>query len=149
MNNRLNFMQGFRNFLLLALALCVWHLSPAQDIASLAAGGRHTVSAVPAGEQYASMSLEKFMQKFQRVYNIYFSYETDALKGVTVAYPTSADRAQTDPDVLLKKVLVPAGLTYDKVNDVYIIKRSAEKKMVTEISAPVPAGFPVKGHVYD
>ena len=119
MNKRLNITQDFRNFVLLVLALCTWQLSPAQDLASLSStGSRRAVSAVPAGEQYASMPLEKFMQKFRNAYNIYFSYETDALKDITVAYPVSADKSPLDPDVLLKKVLVPAGLTYDKVNDV-------------------------------
>ena len=31
----------------------------------------------------------------------------------------------------------------------YIIKRSTEKKMVSQIADPALAAFPVKGHVYD
>jgi TonB-linked SusC/RagA family outer membrane protein len=137
-------MQGPRHFLLLMLALCAWRTSPAQDFAS--AGDRKTV-AWHSGNQPASMSLEKFMQKFQRTFNTYFSYESDALKEVTVVYP--AERSQTDPDALLKEVLFPAKLTYDKVNNVYIIRRAADKKVATEKTAPGILAFPVKGKVYD
>ena len=148
MSKRFSFMQGSRNLLLVLLALCAWQISPAQDFASISSSSKRAVSPAADG-QYASMSLEKFMQKVQHAYNIYFSYETDALKDVVVTYPVAADKAQTDPDVLLKKVLFPAGLSYDKVNDVYIIKRAPEKKITAGLSDAVIETFPVKGHVAD
>jgi TonB-linked SusC/RagA family outer membrane protein len=142
-------MQGpSRNFLVLLLALCIWHISPAQDLASLSAGTRRISSAVPAGTQSSSIPLEKFMQKIQRTYSIYFSYETDGLKDIMVAWPT-ASRSESDPDVVLKKVLIPAGLTYDKVNEVYIIKRAPEKKITAEKNDQGQVAYPIRGRVTD
>ncbi len=149
MNKSVISLRCFSNSLLLCLALCSSSASPAQDIASLSPGNRKTVSGASAGDQFNSLSLEKFMQRFQRIYNIYFSYETDALKEIMVAFPLTEEKPQADPGDLLKKVLASAGLTYDKVNNVYIIKRASEKKMVLEKKDPALLAFVVKGKVTD
>ena len=137
----------FSHSLMLCLALCASFASAAQDIAKLSPLHR-TVSGTFTGNQVISMPLEQFMQKVQRMYNIYFSYETDALKKVMVAYPLADEKPQTDPAVILKKVLTPAGLSFNLVNNVYIIKRFSEKKMEVDRGL-APLAFVVKGKVTD
>ena len=132
---------------MLCLALCASFASAAQDIAKLSPLHR-TVSGTFTGNQVISMPLEQFMQRVQRMYNIYFSYETDALKKVIVAYPLADEKSQTDPAVILKKVLTPAGLSFNLVNNVYIIKRFSEKKMEVDRGL-APLAFVVKGKVTD
>ena len=139
-------LQCFCHSLLLCVALCVSSASGAQDFASVSPG-RKTVSGT-APDQSVSITLEQFMQRFQRTYNIYFSYETDALKKVMVVYPLVEEKPMADPAVVLKKVLTPAGLTYNRVNDVYIIKRVPEKKIEAD-KKPGPLAFVVKGTVKD
>ena len=145
----LNVMRGFRNFLMLFLASCAWRILPAQDIASIDAGAAKSVYTTPFPSQQSSMPLEKFMQQFQRKYNIYFSYETDALKDIPVGYPFASGKSPSDPDVLLKKVLTPSGLTYIKVKDVYIIKNTPDKQITPQTMVQDPASFTVKGIVSD
>ncbi len=149
MSKNLSFMHGFNRFLLLIMAICITHIAQAQDFASLASASKKSDGGRQNSEPNASMPLERFMQKVQSAYNIYFSYETDALKNVVVSYSVSAEKNQTDPDVLLKKVLFPAGLSYDKVNEVYIIKKAPAKKSIAVAQEALPPGFPVKGHVAD
>ncbi len=97
-----------------------------------------------------TISLEMFMQKFQRVYNVYFSYQAAALKEVKVVDADMEESRVQDPGVLLKKVLTPAGLTYEKVSNVYIIKQSAETKtIVLKNNKTVTAEFIVNGTVKD
>ena len=97
-----------------------------------------------------SISLELFMKKFQRTYNIYFSYQAASLKEVKVADVDIETNKAQDPELLLKKVLTPAGLTFEKVSNVYIIKQIQEPKASftkNEIAAPID--FPVRGTVKD
>jgi len=97
-----------------------------------------------------SISLELFMKKFQRSYNIYFSYQAASLKEVKVTDLDIESNKAQDPELLLKKVLTPAGLTFEKVSNVYIIKQIQEPKASftrNEIAAPID--FPVRGTVKD
>ncbi|MDO6432237.1 SusC/RagA family TonB-linked outer membrane protein [Flavitalea sp. BT771] len=100
-------------------------------------------------KQPISMSLEKFMTRFQHTHKIYFSYETDALKEVMITYPPDADSPRADPAVVLKKVLAPSHLTYEKVNNVYIIKWAAGKKTSLDNKAAAVLDLIVKGKVSD
>jgi TonB-linked SusC/RagA family outer membrane protein len=77
-----------------------------------------------------TISLELFMQKFQRFYNVYFSYQAAALKEVKVTDVDIETGKPQEPDVVLKKVLNPAGLMFEKVNNVYVIKQIQETKVV-------------------
>ena len=113
----------------LTIALCLMVLPAsnimAQSIASVAPEEQAGMSESFAGIEENTVSLEIFMQKFRRVYNVYFSYEAAALKEVKVADNDIEKNRPKDPGTLLKKVLTPVGLTYEKVSNVYIIKQSA------------------------
>ncbi len=95
-----------------------------------------------------TISLETFMQKFQRAYNVYFSYQAAAFKEIKVADTDLEKNRPKDPGTLLKKVLAPAGLTYEMISNVYIIKPlppapsgSLKKSVVTAV--------PISGTVKD
>ncbi|MDP4131276.1 MAG: TonB-dependent receptor plug domain-containing protein, partial [Bacteroidota bacterium] len=148
MNKRVISPRWFIQSLTLCLAICVSSTLTAQDVASLTSRSSR-ISGISTGDQAGSMTLEKFMEKFQHLYSVYFSYETDALKQVMVAYPQSEEKPRGEPSLLLKKVLAPAGLTFTVVNNVYVIKRSHEKKMLSENQVQVPFSFIVKGKVTD
>ncbi|MFI5194127.1 MAG: TonB-dependent receptor plug domain-containing protein, partial [Chitinophagales bacterium] len=148
MNKRVISPQWFIHSLMLGLAICAFSTLDAQDVASLSPRSSR-LSGISSGDQAGSMTLEKFMEKFQHLYNTYFSYETDALKQVMVICPQTEEKPQADPGLFLKKVLIPAGLSFNLVNNVYIIKRSAEKKMPSENREQVPLAFIVKGKVTD
>lgn len=97
-----------------------------------------------------TISLEMFMQKFQRTYNVYFSYQAAALKEIKVVDNDLEDFRQQDPGILLKKVLTPAGLTYEKVSNVYIIKQAAEEKAIAvKPIKTLPVDIIVTGTVKD
>ena len=98
----------------------------AQSIASVAAEEELNMTENFAGIDEKTISLETFMQKFRRVYNVYFSYEAAALKEVKVTDNDIEKSRPKDPGSLLKKVLTPVGLTYEKISNVYIIKQSAK-----------------------
>ncbi|HZK62542.1 MAG TPA: SusC/RagA family TonB-linked outer membrane protein [Puia sp.] len=148
MNKRVISPQWFIHSLMLGLAICAFSTANAQDVASLSPRSSR-ISGISSGDQEGSMTLEKFMEKFQHLYNTYFSYETDALKQVMVTCPQTEEKPQADPGLFLKKVLIPAGLSFNLVNNVYIIKRSHEKKMQSENQVRIPFSFIVKGKVTD
>ena len=56
----------------------------AQSIASVVPEEELSITENFAGIDGNTISLEIFMQKFRRVYNVYFSYEAAALKEVKV-----------------------------------------------------------------
>ena len=68
-----------------------------------------------------TMSLETFMSQVQQQYGIYFSYQADSLRATTVVYGAVSRQKEPNPDRLLSNVLTPAGLSIQKVNNVYII----------------------------
>lgn len=97
----------------------------AQSIASVAPEEPLSMTENFSNTDENTISLEIFMQKFRRVYNVYFSYEAAALKEVKVVDNDIEKSRPKDPGSLLKKVLTPVGLTYEKVSNVYIIKQSS------------------------
>lgn len=121
-----------------------------QDLATNLAEMPGTVADTGPQVSPKTISLELFMQKFQRFYNVYFSYQAASLKEVKVADLDIENNKQHDPEIVLKKVLQPAGLMFEKVNNVYIIKQIPEPKgsfIKNEIITPVD--FPVRGVVKD
>jgi len=128
----------------LMLTCCISVTVTAQDLAvtSPAAQKKNTTKS-------KMITLENFMQQFQRDYNIYFSYQADSLKETLIAFPVEGDKQQNDAGALLRKALLPAGLTYEKVNNVYIIKQDVEKKIPPGKSFTSPAELTVKGTVRD
>jgi len=146
MNKRPASLQRWAMILWLCLASVVPAAASAQDLAVASPVLRITST---EDYQHASMPLGKFMQQFQHTYNVYFSYETDALKEVLVNYPLTGEKNPADPGTLLKKVLPPASLTYEKINNVYIIKRSPAKKGTAEKKTAEQDPFIVHGNVSD
>lgn len=104
-------------------------------------------------------SLQNFMNDFKRTYqDIYYSFESNSLKSVYVSYDLQDATQHTNPDLYLRKVLATAGLVFEKVKDVYVIKqvRQAEKlnlatpaAMVSPSAEAESADFTVRGNVSD
>ncbi len=116
---------AFIKFLL--IPLCFVLVSNGNVLAQgIAMQEQGSLAETAVGIEENTISLEIFMQKFQRVYNVYFSYEAAALKEVKVIDNDLEKDLPKDPGTLLKKVLTPVGLTYEKVSNVYIIKQSVK-----------------------
>ncbi|MFT3948983.1 MAG: SusC/RagA family TonB-linked outer membrane protein [Agriterribacter sp.] len=104
-----------------------------------------------------STSLQEFMQEFKKAYdNIYYSYQSNTLKSVKVWYNELDAKKQTNPDAALDAVLTPAGLRFEKVKEVYVIKikESVEPGEKNEAVPASPdntavADFQVRGRVSD
>ena len=93
--------------LLIALSFATLPASNAmaQSIASVASEEQPGISESIAGIDENIVTLEVFMQKFRRVYNVYFSYEAAALKEVKVVDDDIEKKRPKDQGTLLKKVL--------------------------------------------
>ncbi|MCC6289762.1 MAG: SusC/RagA family TonB-linked outer membrane protein [Chitinophagaceae bacterium] len=97
------------------------------------------------------------MQEFKKTYdNIYYSYQSNTLKSVKVWYGELDAKKQANPDAVLNAVLIPAGLQFEKVKEVYIIKlkESVEPGEKSETVPALPgntavADFQVSGRVTD
>jgi len=122
----------------------------AQSVASAAPEEQPAMTKSFAGPEKKTISLESFMQKFRRVYNVYFSYEAAALKEVKVEDNDIEKNHPKDPGLLLKKVLTPVGLTYEKVSNVYIIKQSAAvNSILVAVKNTTPITEEITGTVKD
>ena len=122
----------------------------AQDMSAINQLNRTNAETAEA-EKTKAIPLQVFMEKFQQTYNIYFSYQSDALKEKLVVYDVDKQKDHSDPAVILRKALSSAGLGFEKINNVYIIKETAETKQApqkTEASSKA-ADFIVKGIVTD
>lgn len=102
---------------------------------------------------YKTATLENFMKEFKKIYeNVYYSYQSNTLKETKVSYAELNSKQQSNPDVVLQNVLVPAGLEFEKVNEVYVIKNAEGKRSpqtnAVETAANM-ADFAVKGKVTD
>lgn len=108
--------------------------------------------AAPTGTnpKLKAITLQELMLKLQKRHGIYFSYQADALKETMVIYSEGEEKKKADAAVLLKKVLIPAGLTYEKISNVYIIKQAPSAKETPAIKEAVaPIQFRVSGVVSD
>jgi TonB-linked SusC/RagA family outer membrane protein len=100
-----------------------------------------------------TVPLRVFMQQFQEVNHIYFSYSSEAMKEKMVQYEGIPKKNSGNPGQQLNKVLKPAGLTYKKVDNVYVIipeqKTQAVPASYSEPVAPAPVEITVSGVVKD
>ncbi len=138
-------------FLLLAIVTGTM----AQDALLFHPGDQQAVVS-EAGAKKAS--LETFMKEFKKTYsNVYYSYQSNTLKEVSVSYPNLETARENNPDVLLERVLTPAGLSFEKVKEVYVIRKGvavapAEAAYSLAAADPVPVtavNFDVRGTVTD
>lgn len=126
-----------------------------QNISDLSAT---SMSSEPVVESnIITASLQDFMNDFKKTYQkIYYSYESSTLRSVNVSYDLLDATRHSNPDLFLQKVLSSAGLMYEKVKDVYVIKQT---RQVTQQSLAIPAAlntteaavadFTVRGTVKD
>lgn len=99
---------------------CMYNIS-AQDVAL----SKQDPANMPGRSQRTKIKtvpLKVFMQQFGREHRIYFSYDSEALKETMVKYEDEKNKRTADPAEQLMKVLNTAGLTYRKVDNVYIIR---------------------------
>jgi len=76
-------------------------------------------------EEKKSSTLEDFMKEFRNYYaDVYYSFQSKDLKTVKVWYQDLSSSDKNYPDRVLKNVLETAGLTFEKVNSVYVIRIS-------------------------
>lgn len=85
------------------------------------------------GGRIKTVPLKIFMQEFQKARHIYFSYDSDALKEIMVKYEPQEKNG--DVNKVLKKVLSSGGLTFRKVNNVYIIRSDVKPVSLTSVEA--------------
>ncbi|HEX3935454.1 MAG TPA: TonB-dependent receptor plug domain-containing protein, partial [Puia sp.] len=134
---------------LLFLALCTWGMANSQYLArnTPAPAGTTFISETPGTDQQ-TLPLETFMRRMQHEYGIYFSYQADSIKSTIVVFAEPDKKREPDPERFLSSVLTPAGLTYEKVNNVYVITSTAFKQSPKK-KAPLPPDILVKGKVSD
>jgi len=130
----------------------------AQNEASASADKSSSNFSEIAGGKLKKAALQDFMKEFKRTYdNVYYSYQSNTLKSIRVLYNELDAKQQSNPDVVLQEVLIPAGLVFEKVNKVYVIRLAEPKKadkehMIPAIfsaAVPVPVDFAVSGIVTD
>lgn len=156
MKEKLSFSAGcLRIALAMAMFMAVSTGTRAQDLAALSPSLRNSTPVMET--ELKTVSLQDFMNDFKKAYqNIYYSYESSALKTIFVNSDALDASGQSNPDVVLKQVLSTAGLVFEKVRDVYVIKQAkarADKNFAvaaavisTEADA---ADFTVRGRVSD
>lgn len=154
MKRRKSFPQRCLGIIFAASLLCfstgVW----SQDINVLSAGLADNPVNHPQDIK-KSASLDEFMKDFKKTYgNVYYSFQSLHLKAAKVWYAALDAHQYTNPDKVLQEVLLTAGLTFEKVKDVYVIKQAENNKggshfteTVTFNTATTLADFLVKGRV--
>ena len=129
----------------------------AQDVAAISPSLGNMTNPAP-GSDLKTTSLQEFMNEFKKTYqNIYYSYESNTLKSVSVNYDVLDASKQSNPDIALNKVLSTAGLMFEKVKAVYVIKEASQKKPEEQFAVSASlistttevADFAVKGKVSD
>lgn len=140
----------------LLLLVCVI-VSKAQDVATLSATS--VTNNANTGSNAKSSSLQEFMQEFKKTYeNIFYSYQSNTLKSVKVWYNELDAKKQNNPDITLQHVLATAGLQFEKIQEVYVIKQKEttpanEQNLAAVTSLPnntaAQADFLVRGKVSD
>lgn len=105
---------------------------------------------------YKTATLENFMKEFKKTYeNVFYSYQSNTLKETKVSYAELNSKQQINPDVVLQNVLVPAGLEFEKVREVYVIKikeleeSSAKVETTTSPVSTTVVDFQVRGRITD
>jgi TonB-linked SusC/RagA family outer membrane protein len=140
-----------RCFALASLSAMSYVPASAQDLALNAKSGPPASLpvdvATPTSQK--NMSLESFVKQFQQDFGVFFSYAADDLKGIRVSYETPADKRGADPDKILKAVLTPAGLEFQKIQHAYVIRIAPVQKEPDHRETTVAATMVVKGKVMD
>ncbi|WP_299754663.1 TonB-dependent receptor [uncultured Pontibacter sp.] len=80
----------------------------------------------------STKSLNDVLKDLRSKYGIQYSYKADVAKNLQLQVPAGVS-SEANVEVVLAKVLAPSGLTYKKVNNVYIIIKDV---------APAPAVTP-------
>ncbi|MFD2999383.1 SusC/RagA family TonB-linked outer membrane protein [Pontibacter toksunensis] len=97
-----------------------------------------------------SRTVNEVLTDLRSKFGIQFSFKADVAQNRMLSVPVSLE-GENDADALLMRVLPPAGLSYKKVNNVYIIQKAASKPAATaESFAPVRKDVengPVQGDV--
>ncbi|PVD53415.1 hypothetical protein DC498_05975 [Terrimonas sp.] len=150
--------QSFSKHCLLALLSAMILLAnatviKAQDGESLSSNIPDKIGTVSNAK---STSLQEFMQEFKKAYdNVYYSYQSSTLKSVKVWYNELDAKKQTNPDAALDAVLTPAGLRFEKVKEVYVIKAKELATPDEKVETPMTPGntavadFQVRGRISD
>ncbi|TPE46365.1 SusC/RagA family TonB-linked outer membrane protein [Pontibacter mangrovi] len=105
------------------------HLYASDVQLELATGTRAT------NQAHANKTLAEALNDLQQRFGIQFSYKADVAENLQLKVPSSL-AGEKNADVVLRAVLEPAGLTYKKVDAVYIIQKAAP--------AAAPASSPVR-----
>lgn len=145
----LRFMTRYLAFALVCLAGLP--SASAQDIV-LSTQDHSRTSSPSQRSRMKSVPLKVFMQQFGREHRIYFSYDSEALKETVVKYDQEKKNRTGDAAAELLKVLNTAGLTYRKVDNVYIIRTETKQMSHTSaVQSPAKAvvDFSVSGIVRD
>jgi len=122
----------------------------AQDVAVSNSAAKKSSASKTSADKLRAIPLQELMLKLQKSYGIYFSYQADAIKETMVLYAEGEDKKKSDAATVLKKALVPAGLTYETINNVYIIKQVPASNDILKTEKDVaPFQFPVTGVVTD
>ncbi|RDV16806.1 TonB-dependent receptor [Pontibacter diazotrophicus] len=72
---------------------------------------------------YVNKSLNEVLTDLRSKFGIQFSFSADVAESIQLRVPASLE-GEKDAEALLNKVLLPAGLNYKKVNEVYIIQKA-------------------------
>ncbi|GAB3539383.1 TonB-dependent receptor [Pontibacter brevis] len=73
---------------------------------------------------YVNKSLTEALTDLRSKFGIQFSFKADVAQHIQLRVPASLE-GELDAEALLKKILLPAGLTYKKTNDIFIIQKAA------------------------
>lgn len=134
---------------MLFLALCSLGSLTAQDLASISTPKPEQLAIAPASDDQQTRPLETFMRQMQHEYGIYFSYQADSLKTTIVVFSEPNRKKEPDPERFLSEVLTPAGLSFEKVNNVYVITPSPAEKKSQKKKEAQPLDLVIKGKVSD
>ncbi|MCJ8164251.1 TonB-dependent receptor [Pontibacter sp. E15-1] len=87
---------------------------------------------------YTNKSLKAALTDLRNKFGIQFSYKADVAQNLQLRVPVSLE-GETSAEALLTRMLVPAGLNYKKVNQVYIIYKENAQPAAKPANAPAPA----------
>lgn len=87
------------------------------------------------GQNSSTKSLGDVLKDLRNKYGIQYSYKADVAQNLQLQVPNGLSEGQ-DVEVVLQNILTPAGLTYKKVNKVYIIVKDATP---APVATPTPS----------
>ena len=96
-------------------------------------------------QQYVTRSLKEVLTDLRNRFGIQFSYKSDVAQNLQLRVPASLE-GENDAEALLNRILLPAGLNYKKVNDIYIIQKAVAKPAPKGESAFAPVSRAAEGH---